>query len=139
MLSEKTNKTLYRVLTAIGVILLFGGMILDLITWLREGQQNDWFRVCMMYGISLATIGDYFKSLTLEEDENGGCGWFCFCGVALLWIDRINHFTTPIIIGIVFGCILLIIALILTGMRFRRIKAREKEQKKEQEESENQV
>lgn len=137
MLTDKTNKTLYRVLTAIGVILLFGG-ILDLIPD-NIVPQNDWFRVCMIYGISLATIGDYFKSLTLEEDENGGCAWFCFCGVALLWIDRINHYTTPIIIGIVFGCILLIIALILTGMRFRRIKAREKEQEKEQKESENQV
>jgi hypothetical protein len=138
MLTEKTNKTLYRVLTAIGVLIFFGGTILDFFPD-SIVPQNDWFRVCMMYGISLTIIGDYFKSLTLEEDETGGCGWFCFGVLVLLWIDRINHFTTPIIAGIVFGCILLIIAFILNGKRFRRVKAREKEQKKEQEESENQV
>ena len=138
MFTEKTNKTLYRVLTAIGVILLFGGMILD---FLSDNiiPQKDWLRLCMMYGVSLAIIGDYFNSLTLEEDENGGCGWFLLGLVAFLWIARIKDYTVPVIAGIVFGCILLIIALTLNGMRWRRLKAREKEQKKEHEESENQA
>ncbi len=138
MLTEKTNKILYRVLATIGVIILFGGMILD---FLPDNivPQNDWYRVCLMYGISLAAIGDYFKSLTLEEDENGGCGWFALCLTAIFWIDRIQHFTVPIIVGIVFGCILLIIAFILNCKRWRRAKAKQKEQEKVQEESENQA
>ncbi|MBR5170654.1 MAG: hypothetical protein IKW85_08810 [Muribaculaceae bacterium] len=138
MLTEKTNKTLYRVLITIGVILLLGGMILD---FLPDNivPQNDWYRVLMMCGIPLAIIGDYFKSLTLEEDENGGCGWFGIGMLTLFWIDRINHFTAPIIAGTVFGSILLIIAFILNGKRWRRVKAKEKEEQKEQEESENQA
>ena len=126
VLTEKTNIALYRVLTTIGVILLFGGMILDFFPD-NIVPQNDWYRVSMMYGISLAVIGDYFNSLTLEKDENSGCSWFCHCLMALFWIDNIEHFTTPIIAGIVLGCILLIIAFILNVMRWRRARAKEKE------------
>ena len=133
MLTEKTNKTLYRVLATISVILMFGGMILEFIPD-SILPQNDWYNVCVMYGISLAIIGDYFNSLTLEEDENGGCSWFALCLMAFFMTGHIKHFTTPIIAGIVIGCILLIIAFILNVMRW--LKARAK--KKEQEESENQ-
>ncbi len=133
MLTEKTNKTLYRVLGTISVILMFGGMILEFIPD-SILPQNDWYNVCVMYGISLAIIGDYFNSLTLEEDENGGCSWFALCLMAFFFTGHIKHFTTPIIAGIVIGCILLIIAFILNVMRW--LKARAK--KKEQEESENQ-
>lgn len=127
MLSEKTNKTLYRVVTAIGVILLFGGIILDLIPD-SIVPQNDWYTVCMMHGISLVIIGEYFNSLKLEEDKNGGCSEFCYGLIALFLINNIKHFTTPIIAGIVFGCILLMIAFILTGKRWQRARAKKKEQ-----------
>lgn len=134
MLTDKTKKILYRVMITIGMILLFGGLILEILPD-NIVPENDWTRVFMMYGISLVIIGDYFISLELEEDENGGCSYFCLGLLPILWLDRINHFTAPIIAGIVFGYLLLITALILNYKRWRRAKAKEKEQ----EDSENQA
>ena len=134
MLTEKTNKILYSVLIPIGMILMFGGFILDIFPD-NIIPQNDWFTVCMMYGIPLVIIGDYLMSLKSENDENGGCSWFCLGIMAFFWTDRIKHFTAPIIAAVVFGYILLIIAFILNTKRWRRSKAKEKEQ----EESENQA
>ena len=58
-----------------------------------------------------------------EEESQRGLAHF----LEHMAFNGSEHFTTPIIAGIVLGCILLIIAFILNVMRWRRARAKEKE------------
>ena len=132
MLTYETNKRLYWILGVTGTVLVFAGLLLELFT----NAIDDWARVMMIAGIPIAAIGEYFNSLTMEEDENGGCSWFLLLLISILWIFNIDQFTTPIIACLVISGILLIVAFVLTGKRWKKMKAREKERKeKENQES----
>jgi hypothetical protein len=93
---------------------------------------GDWTRLMMISGVPIAIIGDYFNSLTKDEDENGGCSWFIMLLVIILWMFEIEHFTPKIIAGLVICCILGIVAFLLTLKRWKRFKTLEKEQKEKE-------
>ena len=128
MLTEKTNKRLYWILLITGLAFVIGGIFPPLFF---EGFEDlSW--IITITGIPIAAIGDYFNSLTKDEDRDGGLSWGILL-LAFLWMFKnIEHFTTPIIVGLVICGILVIVAFILTLKRWRRSRALEKERKEKE-------
>ena len=124
-MTDKTKTTLSLILGVIGLTLLFGGLICDILT--SKGLLNDWANVAMIVGWPIITFAEYFRPLTSKKDmEQEGCSlFFLLAGMISLSIPnvfQIEHFTTPIIIILIIAAILLIPACLMSYMKWRRVR-----------------
>ena len=123
MLTDKTNNRLYKILYTLGLILVFGGIIWEVLSDIFHVlPMNDIDRSIMILGIPIALISLYFKPIT-EEEDNYGCIWGFMISWAILWILDIKHYTTPIIIINAISVVLMVPGIILSYKKWKRIKA----------------
>jgi hypothetical protein len=123
MLTDKTNNRLYKILYTLGLILLFGGFIWEVLSDIFHVLPvNDIDRSIMILGIPIALISMYFKPIT-EDKDNYGCIWGFMISWAILWILDIKHYTTPIIIINAISVVLMVPGIILSYKKWKRIKA----------------
>ena len=128
MITEKTKETLCLTAAIIGSVLLFGGIICDIITdWSNVIPDSDWYRMAIAIGWPIGTIALTMKEITQKNTKFDTLYW----GVIILpfiCFFQINDYTVPIIVSIVISAILAVIAIILTHKRNAKIKALQKEQ-----------
>ena len=124
-MTDKTKTTLSLILGVIGLTLLFGGLICDIV--MSKGQLNDWANVAMIVGWPIIAFAEYFRPLTSKKDmeQVGSSLFFLVVGMFALSITnviQIEHFTTPIIIILIISAILLIPACLLSYMKWRKVR-----------------
>ena len=129
MLTDKTNKALYWILEAIGVVIYLAAMCLHF-----SFPNNDWCQVGMASGVAVALLGFVFEPITQKKLENGTAGntfFFVvfFSIVAVFWIIEIHDYnlTLPIAIASALVIILLVVDCWLAYKKRQRIKVLEKE------------
>ena len=124
-MTDKTKTTLSLILGVIGLTLLFGGLICEIV--ISKGPLNDWANVAMIVGWPSIAFAEYFRPLASRKDmeEVGSSLFFLVVGMITLSIVdvfQIEHFTTPIIIILIIAAILMIPACWLSYMKWRRVR-----------------
>ena len=121
-------------LGAIGLIILFGGMICDIISDFSSViPESDWYKVAILIGWPTSSIAQYFSPITDKDIKNGDAMWWIFNIIPLLFLFHIDHFTTPVIVGTVVGCIVIAVAIVLARKRHLKILALQEQQEQEKE------
>ena len=132
MTTEKTNKALFLTLAVIGLVMLFGGFALEVLSdWFDALPESNWFRIVEYGGLAITCIASYFEAMSNPLDTRGGYFWFFFLMFAVLKIINVKDYTAPQIIALGVVCMLIILAFILNSKRWRKAKAREQEEEKE--------
>ena len=139
MMTEKKQKTLYRILTGTGVTIVFICLIWDILPD-NVVPTSDWIHVIMFLAWPIAWLGEYFKPISAQDVENSGCflpsAIFMLVFFPLMWFGHIDHFTVPIIVVLVLSLAITVLDLILYVKKNKRIKAME-DSLEEEEETDN--
>lgn len=133
-MTDKTKTILGLILGVIGLVLLFGGLICDILV--SKGPLNDWASVAMIVGWPTVALAEYCRPLTSRKDmEQEGCSLvYLLLGMislSIVNVFQIEHFTTPIVIILIIATILMIPACVLSYKKWQMVKRLLKEEDEE--------